>query len=231
MNTHSVAVNLPSNVTYVSGTVNGVEYVWTNTKDDVWEATVEKSQDGTYVVTLEIINTLGVTTNEKFTLFYGVVNLITDRTSEDVERWKTLLNKGWSRMSDEERAEWLTPMKGSYNSTDMNRVESAVEYIAELFVMAGYSFVPKVKTTWQAKDRPTIDDMKRYFDNVAKLRSLTDVYSTTPAAPTMKNNMDWQTANDLEQILSDICAALRDPVREPVHRPPNTPCTNLLYRS
>lgn len=204
MNTQSVAITLPSDIVYVSGTVNGTEYVWTNTEDNVWEAVVEKSHDETYVVVLEIINTLGTTTSEMFTLYYGVLNLITDRTSNDLEHWKALRDKGWLGMSEEERAEWLSPMKGCYNSSDMNRVESAVKYISELFISAGHSFAPEVKTSWQAKDRPTAEDMKRYFENVEKLRSLIPVYSTTPVAPTIKNKLDWQTANALEQILKDV---------------------------
>ena len=55
------------------------------------------------------------------------MNLITDRTAADVVRWKTLHDKGWEAMSAEEQSEWLGGMKGSYNYTDMNRVESAVK--------------------------------------------------------------------------------------------------------
>lgn len=205
MSTQNVTITLPTDVVYVSGSVNGVEYTWTNTTGNTWEAVVERSQDETYVVVLEIIDARGTTTSEKFTLYYSVLNLITDRTRADVERWKALRNKCWLETTDNEKSEWLTPMKGCYNSNDLNRVESAVQYISELFVSNGYYyFVPKVKTSWSAKDRPTVEDMERYFANVEKLRSTLPLYSTTPSAPTIKNKMDWQVANDLEQILLDV---------------------------
>lgn len=48
--------------------------------------------------------------------------LITDRTQADVTRWKTLHDKGWFRMSPEEKVEWSSGLKGTYNATDLNRV-------------------------------------------------------------------------------------------------------------
>ena len=53
-------------------------------------------------------------------------HLITDRTTQDVERVKALQAKAWQDMTEEEKVEWLSPLKGSYNYTDLNRVEEAV---------------------------------------------------------------------------------------------------------
>lgn len=55
--------------------------------------------------------------------------LITDRTQADVTRWKTLHDKGWFRMSPEEKVEWSSGLKGTYNASDLNRVTAAMEYI------------------------------------------------------------------------------------------------------
>jgi hypothetical protein len=96
-------------------------------------------------------------------------------------------------------------MKGAYNYEDMNRVESAVIFIANrLSTELGYSVAPDVKPTWSVTDHPTKAEMERYFSNIALLRSLLPLYPTTPAAPTTNKRMDYMVANDIEQILSDI---------------------------
>ena len=41
----SVTVTLPSDVIYVSGTVNGIEYTWTNTEGYRWEAVVARTEN------------------------------------------------------------------------------------------------------------------------------------------------------------------------------------------
>jgi hypothetical protein len=204
MSTQNVSVLLPSDVTYVSGTVNGVEYTWTNIEGNRWEAVVERTESEIYVVVLTIINTLGTTTVENFTLYYGTLSLITDRTAQDVERWRYLHTKGWEAMSEEERDEWQTSLKGAYNYTDMNRVESAVQFIADRFLDLGYYVAPEVKMVWSVSDHPTKADMERYFANIALLRSILTVLPTTPQAPTTEKKLDYQVANDIEQILTDV---------------------------
>ena len=65
--------------------------------------------------------------------------LITDRTQADVTHWQKLHDKGWSGMTDEEKAEWNTAsMKGAYNYTDLNRVIAAMDYLDETFTRYGY---------------------------------------------------------------------------------------------
>ena len=204
MSTQNVSVLLPSDVTYVSGTVNGVEYTWTNIEGNRWEAVVERTESEIYVVVLTIINTLGTTTVENFTLHYGTLSLITDRTAQDVERWRYLHTKGWDAMSEAEREEWQTSLKGAYNYTDMNRVESAVQFIADRFLDLGYYVAPEVKMIWSVSDHPTKADMDRYFANIALLRSILTVLPTTPKAPTTEKKLDYQVANDIEQILTDV---------------------------
>lgn len=131
--------------------------------------------------------------------------LITDRTSEDVARWKELHDKGWAAMTEAERAEWLGEMKGRYNYTDMNRVENVVSSLSERFIEAGYLPMPlTVKVDWNRWSAPTKADFQRYFGNVDVLRSLVAGYSTTPATPTIQEPFDYNKANDLEKILLDL---------------------------
>ena len=131
-------------------------------------------------------------------------HLITDRTSQDVDRVRILSEKAWQDMTAEERAEWLPPMKGAYNYTDLNRVEEAVAYVAGRLKGLGYlSFVPDART-WSAHDIPTESDLFRYFGNVAMLRRAVAVWASTPEAPSSINVFGVNEANALEQILVDV---------------------------
>lgn len=133
------------------------------------------------------------------------MNLITDRTLRDVDRWWELHKKGWSSMTVSEQGEWLGQMKGRYNHTDLNRVESAVQRLSARLLELGHPHTPPVvKTDWVASDSPTRDDFDRYFGNVLLLRGLIPVYPNTPDAPTTNKNFDYIKANALEQILADI---------------------------
>ena len=68
------------------------------------------------------------------------MNLIYDRTAEDVERALALAKKAEAgTLTDAEKAEWLAGMKGCYNASDMNRVEAAVKSIAAALNAAGYA--------------------------------------------------------------------------------------------
>ena len=204
MDEQTVAVTLPTDVVYVSGTVNGIEYIWTNVDADRWEAVVARTESEIYVVALTLINDLGTTTNTSFTLYYGVLNLITDRTERDVERWRVLHTKGYAALTEAERAEWDAGMKGAYNAEDMNRVESAVGFIANRLMELGIYVAPEVHPEWHVEDQPTIADIIRYYDNIALLRETLPLYPTTPAAPTTDEQLDYLMANAIEQILSDL---------------------------
>lgn len=131
-------------------------------------------------------------------------NLITDRTQTDVERHAELKAKGWQGMTAAEKLEWETHLKGAYNFTDLNRVESAVEYVARRLTEAGYVVVPVVKKNWTATDKPTIEDFKRYMKNIADIRSALTTFQTTPEAPSTEKKLTYQMANAMEQILIDV---------------------------
>ena len=131
-------------------------------------------------------------------------HLITDRTGQDVDRVKYLAEKAWQDMTAEERAEWISPMKGSYNYTDFNRVEEAVAYVASRLKAFGYLPLLPVTRSWSAEDVPTEKDLARYFSNVALLRNAISVWASTPLAPNSINDFGVSEANALEQILVDV---------------------------
>jgi len=131
-------------------------------------------------------------------------SLITDRTQADVERYAELKAKGLHVMTEAEKAEWETSLKGAYNYTDMNRVESAVEYAANRLTEAGYVVIPVVKKNWTRTDKPTLADLKRYTKNIADIRAALATLETTPEAPSTDKRLSFQAANDMEQILIDV---------------------------
>lgn len=137
---------------------------------------------------------------------------VTDRKLSDVARWEYLRAKGWSKMTIEERREWLgeivhgtSATKGMYTHKDLNRVEKAIENIVNRFKYYGYT-VPDmvIKTDWTYKDAFWSGEMVRYYTNIETLRGLLPVYPDTPKAPTIGENMSYQLANDIEKILMDI---------------------------
>lgn len=130
-----------------------------------------------------------------------MLNLITNRTAQDVARWKELHDKGWDVMTAEEQSEWLAGMRGAYKHTDMNRVESAVRDLAARFVERGYSISLTTKTDWTRTGWPQAADMARYFANVEALRVATGVNLPAPATPTTATRFNYEKANDLEKIL------------------------------
>lgn len=103
--------------------------------------------------------------------------LITDRTQDDVREWLNLRAKGLAAMTEAEKEKWMSGMKGSYNAADLNRVTSAMSYLANLYRQYGYAvtYTPisiahadgTTDTTWRLTDIPTDEQMAEF------LRSLT----------------------------------------------------------
>lgn len=203
MSTQTISTTLPGNVAYVSGTVNDKAYTWTLV-DTAWEAIVDRADDEIYRVALTAITTLGTSVEYNFTLYYGLLNLITDRTQADVSRAKTLAAKGWAGLTAEEQALWTASLKGSYNATDLNRVGGAVQYVATRLKGVGYPVVVHPKQDWQTTDIPTSAQLYTYLQNVATIRAALAVLPSTPPVPDDMQQLTWQEANNIEQILLDV---------------------------
>lgn len=182
MSAQVLSVSLPSEIIYVSGTVNGTAYTWTLIEGS-WTATVERAANDTYAVALTAVTAAGTSTNFELTLYYGLLTLITDRTAEDVAN-KTA--------------------KGFYNASDLNRVEAAVQYVAERFAAQGYTVAVSPKTDWLASDIPTASELETYRQNIATLRGLIAVMKSTPETPETMRFLDYIKANDIERILLDL---------------------------
>lgn len=186
MSAQVLSVSLPSEIIYVSGTVNGTAYTWTLI-EGAWTATVERAANDTYAVALTAVTAAGVSTNYALTLYYGLLSLITDRTRADVVN-----------QTD----------KGFYNASDLNRVGAAVQYVAERFAAQGYAVTVHTKTDWLASDIPTASELETYRQNIAALRALLAVMPATPETPDSMAGLTYTEANDIERILLDLDSLL-----------------------
>lgn len=133
-----------------------------------------------------------------------MLDLITNRTSQDVARMKELQAKGLANMTAAEKAEWSTVSRGAYNYSDLNRVENAVKYLADQLNSCGYPVEILGVRTWKATDVPTLSDMTRYIENVRRIRSAFSTLATTPQVPASMRKLTFSQANDIEQILADV---------------------------
>lgn len=204
MSAQVLSVSLPSEIIFVSGTVNGKAYTWTLV-DGSWQAIVDRAADDTYAVALTAVNALGTSTSYTLTLYYGMLNLITDRTQADVERVAYLAGKvSAGTATAAELAEWQSDLKGAYNASDLNRVGAAVAYVAGR--LTGYGYVVSVdpRQDWQAADIPTPESMTAYLADVATLRAVLTVAADTPEVPEDMEQLTWKEANDIEKILVDV---------------------------
>lgn len=203
MSTQVLSVSLPSEIIYVSGTVNGAAQTWTLV-EDAWQTVADRAADDVYHVSLTAVNAAGTSASYELTLYYGVLNLITDRTQSDVNTLNALLAKPMTAWTDAEKSALLDGMKGGYFASDLNRVGAAVTYLAERFRELGYAVTVSVKQDWTLSDAPTDEDMEQHRRNVAALRAVVAVMDTTPETPADMRRLTYQEANDLEQILVDV---------------------------
>ena len=132
--------------------------------------------------------------------------LVTDRTAADLARWLDLRNKGYANMTEAERTEWDSGMKGAYNASDLNRVGEALNYLRDRLAEASYlsqvAFI--AKTDWTATDIPTASDLFNYLRYVSVVREALAQFAKTPATPDYTGGLDYQEANDIEKILVDV---------------------------
>lgn len=128
------------------------------------------------------------------------MNLVYDRTAQDVETART------------QRGETLTPLKGCYNITDLNRVESAVKALAAALTAAGYpvEIAPVLKGSkaedreWQEGDIVRRAQWTTYLDNVQRLRDAYYTLAETGELPAPEDKLKYTGANTIEKVLADI---------------------------
>lgn len=134
------------------------------------------------------------------------LNLITDRTQADVDRYYYFRNKRWDELTSKEKQEFSAGLKGSYNYTDFKRVENAVSYLSNLLNQYGY--VNTVKLSSESTFTPEYVREKKeiitYLDNIATLQKVYYNSNWIGKLPTIDEWLDYNGANTIEQILVNI---------------------------
>lgn len=136
-----------------------------------------------------------------------IVTLVTDRTQADVERVKALATKGFAAMTVDEQAEWLAGMKGAYNAADLNRVGTALNYLAaRLSSICGKRIAWTAKTDWAVTDIITASQAAEYRQQIQDIRDALAYPAGTPDVPQLAR-LTYTGANDIERILA-LCEDL-----------------------
>lgn len=191
--TEQVSVRLASDILYVEGYVNGTFADFQKQENNVWSATVAKSNDNIYDIYIKAYDSSGLSAEVSTTLYFGV-NLIYDRKTQDL---------------------YDKTGKSFYNASDLNRVESATEYISKLLTIYSY-FKEELtyKKDWLMSDFPVETEMKRYLSNIQKLIDAFYLLPDTPVLPDSMNNLDIYKANDIEKILNDLNTLLENMISQ-----------------
>ena len=132
------------------------------------------------------------------------MNLVYDRTAEDVERALALAKKAEAgTLTDAEKTEWLAGMKGCYNATDMNRVSTAVQTLAVELNAAGYA-VEIMPQSFAETDTVRLSQWRQYLANVQALRDAYYTLAESGQLPDAEDRLDYIGANNIEKVLADI---------------------------
>ena len=89
-----------------------------------------------------------------------------------------------------------------YNSSDLNRVGQAVEWLADRLFALGYQIKVTPETDWTENSIPTASQMTHYLDDLRKIRETLTQPPDTPTAPQSMDGLTYEKANDIETILS-----------------------------
>lgn len=134
------------------------------------------------------------------------LNLITDRTQADVEFVATLRAKLYAHSATAAELElWNSAsLKGSYNTTDLNRVGLAIQYLTEALQDLGLEVSTTPKVDWSENDIPTSAELQRYLADVETLRASIPTPEALPKTPSSLSSFNYIQANNIEAILVHI---------------------------
>ena len=115
-----------------------------------------------------------------------MIQFVTDRTWADVQQQN---------------------QKGTYNYSDLNRVEEAVQYLS--FILRSFTQIEELETKsdWNAPGNfsqdswPVLWQMDRYLGNVKKLCDSSGVIVSLPFS---MENLTWASANEIEKALYQV---------------------------
>lgn len=127
-----------------------------------------------------------------------MLDLITDRIQSDVALVKALSQIKYADMSPQQKAQWDSVLKGSYDYRDLNRVQGAVKYLQTTLDNYGYSSELIPMPVWGAYDKPLPEQLVDYLVNVRRIRDILPVVSVVPDS---MEELSVEKANEIEKAL------------------------------
>lgn len=161
------------------------------------------------------------------------VEMITDRSASDVLTAKGLIKKGFQNMTEDEKNRFLSGLKGAYNYSDVNRVETAIKYLVDTMLQIyeqNIQLAEELGVSWESiydvpynpKDYESIvtkNDWQIYdmFTKAYRINFLNKIIHVLSALinipddfPTNFDGFDYKKANIIEKSLEDFNVALTD---------------------
>lgn len=137
--------------------------------------------------------------------------MIFDRTQNDVDIAILLRNEKVkfdpitmqpTNLDELTPTELATLNKGTFNYTDLNRIETKQDELKNLFNEMGYWNTPITNKVWNGTQIFDEAEFQRIIDNLNILRDAFFVYSNTPKTPPVSYH--FEDINALEKILYDL---------------------------
>ena len=164
----TISVQSPADVVYVAGVVNGVDVVFDNLHDNVWETEVDRSPNYRYDVTVLMYKESGLSYQYNDVFYEGEFQAVYDRNLLDIQYGKEIdrqiKESGFASLSDQDRNRWLNGNKGYLNYTDLSRIENNCR------ILAGLLDLSLETKAWEMTDFPVVSDFARIRLNVAQIR-------------------------------------------------------------
>ena len=124
---------------------------------------------------------------------------ITDRSQSDVKRVLELLQKGWINLTENEKEEWNSGLKGTLNTSDLERIQNNIQLISDVLELGlTISVVPEL---------PTISFYDEIRENTERIRGAYMIHANTPTVPEQPLNT-FEKWNNIEKILEDVYGIL-----------------------
>ena len=143
--------------------------------------------------------------------------MIFDRTQNDVDNARIIINEKIkfdpitmqpTNLDELTPAELETLNKGTFNYTDLNRIESIQNELKSIFNNMGYWNTNLTIKVWIDSYIFNVNDFQRIIDNTNVLREAFFVYKDTPNTPPI--SYYWDDINSLEKILYDLDVMIND---------------------
>ena len=118
-----------------------------------------------------------------------MLELITDRVQSDVALVKSLSKIKYSDMTNEQKVQWDSLLKGSYDYRDLNRVSDAMEYLVSLLTGYGYEVPGYSRVRIDRPDTPGESRLPDGYTELEYIESTGTQYIDTEFKPSDKTRV------------------------------------------